>query len=597
MKEGTNINCPGDCVGTYTHGTTVPLTATAGSGWQFTGWTNACTGTGACSVLMNAAKTVTATFTQLFKLTVTIAGSTGTVTATGINCGADCTEDYLNGTLVDLTATGTGGATFAGWTGAPGCTTATTCTVTMNQVRNVTATFNPPVVLLTAATNGNGFGTVTAGAFIDCGNASGAGSDCTEPLVQGTSVTLIASPKIDLASEASTFSGWSGCDTVLGNQCTVTMAGAKTVTATFALAPNVMFVTSSSQELLGAGWLRNADAICNNLAAASTKNILGAGPGQNEKYIAWISGIDPQTGTTVTAAGRLAGITGWVRVDGRPVFDKITDIATHDLVYPPRFDENGVDVGAAQLVWTGTAPSGAQNDTSCIGAVNGITSSWVNTQATSTLGLASANSAQFTQFTAAGSCVGTRRLYCMGADRKASITATRSRGRLAFTTAGTFVPQAGGLDAADALCQSEASTAGLPNAGAFHALLSTTTTPALSRFQVLASDEPWIRVGDGQPLTPRESDMRDSQLATLTVAPNVTAMKTRLGNVEIWTGAPRPTAVSPNTAASCDDWKDPQVTKSSGGFAFDTGIVQIWFGGNPNTLACNVGRRLVCLEN
>ena len=43
----------------------VELTAVADEGWSFYGWTGACTGAGACSVTMDANKTVTATFTQI----------------------------------------------------------------------------------------------------------------------------------------------------------------------------------------------------------------------------------------------------------------------------------------------------------------------------------------------------------------------------------------------------------------------------------------------------------------------------------------------------------------------------------------------------
>jgi uncharacterized repeat protein (TIGR02543 family) len=48
--------------GSYTSGTVVPVTETANPGYVFTGWSGACSGTGACSVTMNAAKSVTANF-------------------------------------------------------------------------------------------------------------------------------------------------------------------------------------------------------------------------------------------------------------------------------------------------------------------------------------------------------------------------------------------------------------------------------------------------------------------------------------------------------------------------------------------------------
>jgi hypothetical protein len=77
-----------------------------------------------------------------FPLTVVKSG-TGTVTSSpaGINCGDDCTESYAQGTSVTLTATPTDSATFAGWSGA--CS-GTTCVVTMDSAKSVTATFEDP---------------------------------------------------------------------------------------------------------------------------------------------------------------------------------------------------------------------------------------------------------------------------------------------------------------------------------------------------------------------------------------------------------------------------------------------------------------------
>jgi hypothetical protein len=59
----------------------------------------------------------------------------------GINCGADCSELYEAGsTQVTLTAEAANGSLFSGWSGA--CSgTQPTCTVTMDNSKNVTATF------------------------------------------------------------------------------------------------------------------------------------------------------------------------------------------------------------------------------------------------------------------------------------------------------------------------------------------------------------------------------------------------------------------------------------------------------------------------
>ena len=99
-----------------------------------------------------------------------------------------------------------------------------TCTVTMSAAKTVTATFDPPRFVLTVNKTGagSGNGSVSSSpAGISCG------TDCSEPYDSGTSVTLTAS-----AAGGATFAGWSGCNTVSGATCTVTMSAARTVTAT-----------------------------------------------------------------------------------------------------------------------------------------------------------------------------------------------------------------------------------------------------------------------------------------------------------------------------------------------------------------------------
>ncbi len=140
------ISCPGTCAFNFPTATVVTLTPTTNSGFTFTGWTGACSGTGACSVTMNSDQTVGATFSAAFLLNVGEAGTgTGTVidnvTPTPLlNCQPNCTANYASGAVVTLTATAGPNSTFAGWSGA--CTGTGACVVTMSQAQSVTATFN-----------------------------------------------------------------------------------------------------------------------------------------------------------------------------------------------------------------------------------------------------------------------------------------------------------------------------------------------------------------------------------------------------------------------------------------------------------------------
>ncbi|HSS52085.1 MAG TPA: hypothetical protein VLX28_24345 [Thermoanaerobaculia bacterium] len=56
------INCGASCSAVFTTGTAVTLTAAPVSGSTFSGWSGACTGTGSCTVTLDADRSVTATF-------------------------------------------------------------------------------------------------------------------------------------------------------------------------------------------------------------------------------------------------------------------------------------------------------------------------------------------------------------------------------------------------------------------------------------------------------------------------------------------------------------------------------------------------------
>jgi hypothetical protein len=220
----------GACAAEYSEGTKVNLTETPAAGSTFAGWSEACTGTGACEVTMTAAMKVTATFNLTvvteYPLTITKAGSgSGTVQC---NAGA-CAAKYPAGTKVTLTAKAEPGSTFAGWSvsGQPGaCPGIGSCEVTINAATSVTAWFNttPVKFPLTITKAGTGSGTV------QCNTGSGAGA-CASEYNEGTEVTLTAT-----AAAGSTFAGWSGACTGAGS-CEVTMSAAKSVTATFTKSP------------------------------------------------------------------------------------------------------------------------------------------------------------------------------------------------------------------------------------------------------------------------------------------------------------------------------------------------------------------------
>ena len=75
---GQNINCGTTCSHIYVDGTKVTLTATASSGYQFTGWSGGgCSGVSTCTVTVSSDVTVTAVFTKLVTLTLDVVDDDG----------------------------------------------------------------------------------------------------------------------------------------------------------------------------------------------------------------------------------------------------------------------------------------------------------------------------------------------------------------------------------------------------------------------------------------------------------------------------------------------------------------------------------------
>ena len=213
------ISCPSTCSHVFTGGSQVTLTPTPAGGWTFGSWGGACSGSGGCTVTMNAAESVTATFLQNETLSVSVTGS-GSVASSpaGINCPSTCSASFVQGTQVTLTATPADGSGFEGWSGA--CSGFDNCVVTMNTAQSVTATFAQTQYTLNVSVAGNG--TVTSSpAGISCPSL------CTNNYASGTSVMLTATP-----AGGATFNGWGGACSGNGS-CSVTMNSLESVTAMF----------------------------------------------------------------------------------------------------------------------------------------------------------------------------------------------------------------------------------------------------------------------------------------------------------------------------------------------------------------------------
>jgi sugar lactone lactonase YvrE len=214
VSEPAGIDCGSVCSESYDSGASVTLHATPAVGFAFSGWSGACTGSGPCTVLMTAAQNVTATFSQMFTLTVIRAGTgSGTVTADsgGINCGSACSAAYPAGISATLTATPASDSVFAGWSGA--CTGAAACVVPMVASGALTATFHakPAAVDDGFTTEFNTQLLVSAPAVL--ANDSTNGSGALTAVLVGTATNGLLSLNGDGGFNYTPNSGFVGSDT------------------------------------------------------------------------------------------------------------------------------------------------------------------------------------------------------------------------------------------------------------------------------------------------------------------------------------------------------------------------------------------------
>ena len=122
---------------TYNAGDVVSVTATPNTGYTFSSWSGACTGSGTCSVTMDADKTVTANFTTVTTYTLT----TGVSPSAGGTI-SPATGPFNSGAAVNVTATANSGYVLGSWSGTGACSgTTNPCAVTMSAARSITANF------------------------------------------------------------------------------------------------------------------------------------------------------------------------------------------------------------------------------------------------------------------------------------------------------------------------------------------------------------------------------------------------------------------------------------------------------------------------
>ena len=307
------------CYLTFTSSGTITLTAhESAPDWSFDGWAGGgCSGSGTCALPSGADATVTASFggpgtttstlsvsaitgAAAFPLSLTVTGE-GTVTGGGLTCGtggSNCSANQTAGSTVTLTATADTGQSFTpGWAGD--CSgTSTTCSVTMDAAKNVTAVFDgagttvgPGTVPAAVLGGGN-----VEGGTIDCGSG---GTTCTAAVPTGSTLTVVETPDAGFV-----FNGWSGTCIDTNKACTVELTESKALGASWSESSSntskVLTATvSGSGTVEGGGMDCTGPATCSRPIPAGTTVTLFAAPSEGYAFSGW-TGTGSCTGIAPT---------------------------------------------------------------------------------------------------------------------------------------------------------------------------------------------------------------------------------------------------------------------------------------------------------
>jgi C1A family cysteine protease len=217
------IHCGTDCADYYKSGTNITLTAESDMGYVLGSWSGCKSTSGnTCYVTMDSNKNVTAHYIKGYTLTV-YPQSGGRLTGPGINCPGDCSEAYMTGANIALTAVPDSGYDIASWyCDGLSCDSESdnTCYITMNADRCIRPQFDKYYKLNVNLNPPNG-GQIT-GIKINCP------ADCSADYFGWESESLSAIP-----NSGYKLNGWSGCNMATESMCNVTMEADKTVTANY----------------------------------------------------------------------------------------------------------------------------------------------------------------------------------------------------------------------------------------------------------------------------------------------------------------------------------------------------------------------------
>ena len=317
------------------------------------------------------------------------------------------------------------------------------------------------------------------------------------------------------------------------------------------LPPNRIFMSSTTHD--GAfGGLTGIDAFCQALADGQTL-------GGAWQAVVWANSQPP--------SARFAGSRGWVNLAGTVIADLPTDLDAATL-NPLRFDESGqalTDTASDYAFYGGMPPA---SDT-CV--------DWTS-NTMSMHGIHVVHSEASFDTDVYSDCPSPEHVVCAEIGRISPTRPPIETGRIAFITAGMWVPS-GGLSGADMFCQSEANAAGVT--GTFLAYLPTAAATADSRFTTTGL--PWRRV-DGVRIVDAASDLVGASPLPVWksfIGRTAAGVETK---ARVWTGT---------QSQSCSDWAGGSSALGSEGESQSAWRLRLQLFAN---VGCASALPLICLQ-
>ncbi len=314
--------------------------------------------------------------------------------------------------------------------------------------------------------------------------------------------------------------------------------------------PNLVFV--SKQVTSGnMGGLAGADATCN--AEAAEARLL-----DTFRAVLWTA-AEP-------VAMRFASSRGWVDLAGLPVADRPSDFGP-TMLYPPSKLASGTPAPLFDLVATGFSLT-ATTHADCNG--------WTSSDNTLPMMVIRVNA--IIDGNTGTSCGAPTRMLCASIGRQRVISPPQATGRLAFIAPRILLT--GGINQADAHCQSTAAAAGL--SARFRAMLAIGANSAAERF--LQTDKPWRRV-DGPILAQSNADF-------FALNWQIPLLRDAAGAVpsDFFDTSGAYLAVVGASNDNCQNWTSSAIVGV-------TAISPISNGNVGSGFVCGVAAPLVCLEN